>query len=188
MNQYRGISILPLLAKIFEKVLANQIKDYFIHNNLLFSGQHGFREAHSCESALHGIISKCLKNLDNKKINALLFVDFKKAFDMVDQSLLLFKLANYGFDNKAIKLIKNYFTNRTLRVNFGTDGMSDIANLTLGVGQGSVLGPLFFVIFINDLPDHLTTIETKLFADDTTLIVADECILNCDIKLKRGLL
>ena len=80
---------LEKIAKIFEKLLASRIRDYFNKNNLLFAGQHGFRSAHSCETAIHEIISSCLKNLDNKLINLLLFIDFKKAFDMIDQVLLL---------------------------------------------------------------------------------------------------
>ena len=89
MNNYRGISILPPVSKLFERILAEQIKHYFLSNNLLTEEQHGFRTAHSCETALHELISHCLKNLDKKLINILLFIDFKKAFDMVDQDLLL---------------------------------------------------------------------------------------------------
>lgn len=188
MNNYRGVSILPPIAKIFEKILANQIKSYFSKNKLLTTNQHGFREAHSCETAIHEITNECLKNLDNKLINALLFVDFKKAFDLVNQDILIYKLLNYGFSNSAVKLIKSYFTNRTQAVKISNNAISERTDLTLGVGQGSVLGPLLFIIFINDLPEYLSNNVVKLFADDTTIISngpnADTIIVN----LKRSIL
>ena len=112
VNNYRGISVVPPLAKIFEKLLAARLKSYFETNNLLFHGQHGFRSAHSCETAIHEIVTSCFKNLDRKLINLPLFIDFKKAFDMIDQQLLLYKLLNYGLSNNALNLMKHYFTNR----------------------------------------------------------------------------
>ena len=80
--------------------------------NLLSSGQHWFRANHSCESALHELLSQCMVTLDRKLVNLLLFIDFKKAFDMIDLRLLLTKLLNYGFSNRAINLISSYFSNR----------------------------------------------------------------------------
>ncbi|CAF1070643.1 unnamed protein product [Brachionus calyciflorus] len=107
--KFNGKSVLPPLNKVFERLLSNQIKEYFLSSSILCAEQHGFRPSHSCESALHEIVSHCLSNLDSKLITALIFVDFKKAFDMIDPVLLIYKLLNYGFDNKAIKLITNYF-------------------------------------------------------------------------------
>ena len=97
-----------------------------------------------------------------------LFVDFRKAFDLVDPFLLLNKLKHYGFDDNAIKLIRNYFNGRNQCVKFNNI-MSDSKEIKLGVPQGSVLGPLFFLIFINDLPYFLKQYKSVLFADDTTL-------------------
>ena len=107
LNNYRGISVLSLINKLFEKICASQIRDYFVMGKLLYSGQHGLRAGHSCETALHEIISPCLANLDNKAISLLLFVDFKQDFDMVDSNLLLIKLLSYGFSNNAVDLIRN---------------------------------------------------------------------------------
>ncbi len=125
--------------KLVEKILGNQIRTYFINYKLLFQGQHGFTSNHSCETALHEVISSCLKNLDQKLVNLLLFIDFKKAFDMVDPRLLFQKLLNYGFGNLALKLIKSYFSNRFQRTKLD-NFTSDLVNLILE--QGSVLGPL----------------------------------------------
>ena len=85
---------------------------YLKTNDLFFHGQHGFTACHSCESDLHELFSKCMENKDSMMINCLLFVDFKKAFDMIDRKLLLQKLTEYGFMNIAISLIESYFSNR----------------------------------------------------------------------------
>ena len=105
INNYRGISVLPVLAKLFEKLLAQQITDYFSANKLFYTGQHGFRKGHSCETALHELLSDINIARDLKQIVLLLFIDFRKAFDTVDSHLLMDKLIHYGFDNNALKLI-----------------------------------------------------------------------------------
>ena len=118
----------------------------------------------------------------NKKLIALLlFIDFKKAFDLVDSDLLIKKLFHYGFSNDSLDLIKNYFFNRRQKVKV-KDSFSDLLLNLLGVPQGSVLGPLFFIIFINDLAFLLKDLMTKLFADDTTLIDTHD---NMDILITK---
>ena len=107
LNNYRGISVLPPIAKIFEKVLAFQITLYLNMNNILFMGQHGFRNGHSCETALSELISALNKSRDTTQISLLLFIDFRKAFDLVDSRILLRKIHHYGFDNQALNLIAN---------------------------------------------------------------------------------
>ena len=186
MNNYRGISILPPIAKLFEKILAEQLKIYFEINKLFFHSQHGFRSNHSCESALHEIISMSVANMDNNLVNLLLFVDFKKAFDLVDSRLLLAKLGNYGINNQAIELIKNYFLNRQQKVKIGNFD-SEFVDITLGAPQGSVLGPLIFLIFINDLPMYLNNTISKLFADDTTMLFSGDNIDLCINKCKKAI-
>ena len=184
INNYRGISVLPPIAKVFEKLLAEQARIYFEVNKLFFSGQHGFRTSHSCESALHELMSKALSNMDKKLINLMLFVDFKKAFDMVDPKLLLVKLLNYGFANSAIFMLRNYFADRKQQVKIN-EVRSDFVPIELGVPQGSVLGPFLFLVFINDLPSFLSSVYTKIFADDTTLLFESNTIEQCIVESKK---
>ncbi len=156
------------MAKIFEKILSLQITKYFESNKLFTPHQHGFRKGHLCETALHELISDLNKARDKKLSSLLLFIDFKKAFDTVDSNLLLTKLFHYGFDTASLLLIADYFNNRCQKTKIGS--FSSKPNLILlGVPQGSILGPLFFLIFINDLLGFLTDVSAKLFADDTTL-------------------
>ena len=166
-NNYRGISVLPPIAKIFEKILAMQISIYLNLNNILYSGQHGFRNGHSCETALHELISYLNENRNKRAISLLLFIDFRKAFDLVDSEKLLRKLFHYGFDNSAIEMLKNYFKDRHQSVKYDKK-LSPLMDILLGVPQGSVLGPLFFLLMINDLA-FIIELMCKLFADDTTL-------------------
>ena len=120
-----------------------QITIYLKLNNILFSGQHGFRNGHSCETALHELISKINLNRDKRLINLLLFIDFRKAFDLVDSRLLLRKLFHYDFDTSPLNLIANYFTDRFQTVKFNNK-KSYLMSINLGVPQSSVLAPLFF--------------------------------------------
>jgi hypothetical protein len=132
VNSYRGISVLPPLAKVFEKILATQIIVYFNSNNLFYPSQHGFRSFHSCESALHEIISEMNIIKSKRDIGLYLFIDFKKAFDLVDSRLLINKLYLYGFDDASLNLITNYFSDRKKILKF--DGYLPTPNdITLGI-------------------------------------------------------
>lgn len=151
-------------------------------NELFYNGQHGFRSSHSCETALHELLSDVNKNRDKRLITMLLFIDFRKAFDLVDSKTLLKKLFHYGLDNNALKLIANYFSNRSQAVKHNKR-ISTMEQINLGVPQGSVLGPLFFLIFINDLA-FILDLNCKMFADDTTLYLSGSDLNSLIIKFK----
>ena len=137
---------------------------------MAFVRQSGFRwqHGHSCETALHELISTLNKSRDTIQIILLIFIDFRKAFDLVDSRILLRKLGHYGFDNLALNLLSKYFCDRFQTVKYD-DQKSSLMSINLGVPQGSILGPLFFLIFINDF-GYISDLNCKIFADDTIVV------------------
>ena len=119
IDNYRGISVLPPISKIFEKILAKQITEYFNSNNLFVDSQHGFRSGFSCETAIQAILDDWKRLIDEKNVVLSLFIDFKKAFDLINQNLLFIKLFHYGFQNESLNLLKNYFSDRSQQTRIG---------------------------------------------------------------------
>ena len=150
LDNYRPISILSPISKIFESFLSTQIRHFF-ESNLIFSpSQYGFRKFLSSEFALNSILDRWKIALDDRKYLIAIFLDLSKAFDTIDHELLLSKLSFSGFSNLAILLIRSYLLNRFSITTF--DGArSKQEALKVSVPQGSVLGPLRFIIFINDM-------------------------------------
>ena len=170
-ENYRPISILPSISKIFERVLHDQLTNYFEENNLFYQHQYGYRKKHSAELASLEFTDRCTNMLDNKGKPLLIFLDLSKAFDTINHKQLLKKMASYGIGKEAILLIKNYLSiNRTQVVEI-EKSISKAAKVTTGVPQGSILGPLLFNIFINDFHKCSSIFNFICYADDTTLIV-----------------
>lgn len=170
LNNYRPISILPTLSKIIEKWINMKLMSYLNQYQILHKKQSGFRSSHSTESALIHMTDAWLHAINDGNIIGCLLVDFRKAFDLVDHNLLLQKLKHYKINNLSLSWFESYLTNRTqqVKVNGST---SRTENIKCGVPQGSILGPLLFLIFINDLPLYLNDSirSVDLYADDTTL-------------------
>ena len=177
LNNYRPISLLPCVSKIFERVLFNQLYEYFERNDLLTQHQYGFRKNHSTEFAAMELIDRVANLLELGKIPFNLYIDLSKAFDVLNHDILLSKLEFYGLNELAIKLIKNYLSNRSQFCQY-YDASSDIVRTNIGVPQGSILGPLLFSVYINDLVNTSDKFNFLMYADDTTLTGSVEDFLN----------
>ena len=168
---YRPISLTSHLIKIFERVLQKKLIAYLEENQLISDNQHGFRKGRSCLSELLAHYDELYTNLCGSYDSDTIYLDFSKAFDKVDHALLIKKLECYGVGGKLLKWITSFLANRTQQV--VVDGcMSYIVNVISGVPQGSVLGPLLFLIFIDDITKSVHHSSIRMFADDSRLIKA----------------
>jgi len=179
---YRPISLLSVFSKIFEKVMYARLSSFFTANNIINPRQYGFRQQHSCEHAVIDAQSTILSTLNNKQIALLLLIDFSKAFDMVDHGILLNKLSRYGIRGVAHSWISSYLSNRKQSVNVNS-ASSPLLDLKYGVPQGSILGPLLFIIYINDLPDIAKGVHFIMYADDANIIVTGTDIESIKAKI-----
>ena len=165
---YRPISVLPVFSKLLEKHVARSFMDYLVKNGLLYDQQSAFRQGHSTESALIKLTDQILFDLDQDKVTGVVSVDFKKAFDLVDHQLLLTKLRLYRLGDSTLSWFQSYITDRHQFVTIHGE-RSDSLQIKQGVPQGSVLGPILFLLFVNDIPLHLSSSSADIFADDTTI-------------------
>lgn len=172
-TNYRPISVLPCFSKVLEKLVYSRIKKHLDESNILYSHQYGFREKRSTEMALSQLVHKISTALDNKKISLGIFLDLSKAFDTVDHNILIAKLHKYGFHDVALKWLNDYLKDREQYVSINMQN-SNRVKLLCGVPQGSILGPLLFLIYMNDLPSVCNTVLPLLFADDTCLNASHE--------------
>ena len=171
VSNYRPISILPTLSKVFERTMYNRLVSFLNSNNILDNNQYGFRKGRSTAQAIMNNLEFVYSSLDIGKTVLSIFLDFRKAFDCVDHSILLAKLYEYGIRGPAYLWFKSYLTNRKQYVSCNGNS-SILSDISFGVPQGSILGPLLFIIYINDLPKTNPFFKFTLFADDSTLTCA----------------
>ncbi|CAM1312392.1 Uncharacterised protein r2_g2279 [Pycnogonum litorale] len=185
-SNYRPISVLPPLSKIFEKLLLSRLSSFFDKYCLLNKNQFGFRRSLSTEHSLINV-TEMLRNSIQKNSTAIgTFIDFSKAFDTINHNILIKKLWKYGVRDKALDLFKNYLSNRTqyVAVNKQT---SDSIPINIGVPQGSILGPFLFLVYVNDLPLVCENSSVNMFADDTSLITTGPDKNTIESKLQNDL-
>ena len=175
ISNYRPISLLSNINKILEKIIHSRVEKFLEDNKCLYSLQFGFRRSHSTNHALVEITENIRKALDNKEFTAAVFVDLQKAFDTVNHEIILAKLEHYGIRNATNDWFRSYLHNRTQYVSInGID--SETETIRHGVPQGSVLGPLLFLIYINDLNFAIKYSKVFHFADDTNLLHSSKCL------------
>ena len=187
INNYRPISVLSTLNKIFEKNLYARLVHYFEKFNLFYEYQFGFRTNHSTEHALIEIVDQIRLSIDKDQLTCGIFIDLSKAFDTVNHDILLDKLDNYGIRGKALSLFRSYLSGRK-QYTVIENVKSKTSNIDCGVPQGSVLGPLFFLLFINDLPNCCPTGKIRIFADDTNVFFHSNNIEDLITNAKRIML
>ena len=186
VTNYRPISLLPIPGKILEKIIHAQFMTYLEHHKLINNLQHGFRPNHSINGAINALVDDLLHFQNQKDVSLAVFVDFKKAFDTVDHKILLEKLNLYGIDTNTASMMSSYLTNRYQQT--VCNGItSSLKPLTCGVPQGSIMGPLFFVLYINDITNVITCSEAILYADDTVLYTHAKTINDAERIIQRDL-
>ena len=186
-HNYRPISLLSVYSKLFEKLVYSRVYAYLVKYNLISSKQFGFRSNHSCNHAIISLTEHVKKLIDEGQIVCGVFIDLEKAFDTVHHEILIDKLNAYGLRGKINDLFKSYLSNRKQFVSLnGFD--SETENITCGVPQGSTLGPLLFLLYINDFRLCLTKASSGHFADDTFIIYNSkklktiETVINTELK------
>jgi len=165
----RPISIIPVISKVLEKFIQPQIYDFFISNNIIPHKQSGFRKQHSTTSVLLNVTNEIISALDRGDSTALVMLDFSKAFDTLDHNLLLAKLKYYGFDETSVSFFRSYLSERKQRVVLEGQAYSNTTYITSGVPQGSVLGPILFLVYVADMFKMLKHCDIQGFADDTQI-------------------
>ncbi|MCG7878229.1 MAG: reverse transcriptase family protein [Candidatus Thiodiazotropha endolucinida] len=182
---YRPVSLTCICCKLLEHIICSNLMQHLNRNNILYPMQHGFREKRSCETQLIEFVHDIAFNMQKGIQNDVVVMDFAKAFDKVAHNRLLYKLSSYGVKGNTLGWIGSFLGGRSQRVVLEGKSSSSVPVLS-GVPQGSVLGPILFLTYINDLPEYVTNSTVRLFADDTLLYLAIHNSSDCT-KLQKDL-
>ena len=182
-KNYRPISLLPLISKIIEKIIHDKTLCYLDENKIIYSLQSGFRSHHSTNSCLSYLSTKVLCGFDKGLLTGMILIDLQKAFDTIDHEMLLNKMHYLGFSTSAINWFRSYLAKRTFLVNVD-ESYSNPGDLNCGVPQGSILGPLLFLLYVNDMPQAVSC-DLLLYADDSCLVFQANDFDEIEFKLNQ---
>ena len=183
-KNYRPISLLPLVSKIFEKIIHDQTQKYLDEKKILYTYQSGFRPKHSTSTCLSLLQNKILNGFDNGQLTGMILIDLQKAFDTIDHNIFIQKLTCLGFSDDSVSWYQSYLQNRSFVVNIEKD-YSTPASLLCGVPQGSILGPLIFLLYVNDMPQAMDC-DLFLYADDSCLLYTAKNVKDIKEKLNAN--
>ena len=185
-DNYRPISILPVFSKLLERTVHRQLYSYLEENNVLTDRQFGFRKSRNTSQAITYITDFIRSAMDKGEYTEAIYVDLKKAFDTFNHATILSKLPVYGINDKELSWFINYLFNRQHFVEFNTT-RSKYQEITCGVPQGSILGPLLFLLLMNDIEHVITSCEVLLYADDMAIFFASKNVSLIESTLTKDL-
>lgn len=182
-GNYRPISVIGHLSKLFEKEVQKQLMAYLVENNFISIDQSAYRKYHNTQTSLHRVTDEWIDNICDNLLTGVCLLDIKKCFDTIDHDILLKKLSFYGIKEAEARWFKSYLTDRSMTVKCNGQ-LSDETFVNIGVPQGSILGPLLFTLFINDLSQHIHLGVANLYADDVLLYCTSDSVSDLNEKLQ----